>query len=99
MIKISIRNGRVRAPRADAHVVFAAGNGRKEALASLPSDLRALVAAAAPAEPSADGAVFTLPLRGGKGAARLYVLGAGKAAEISPRNIFAEPGKLRPGAI
>jgi leucyl aminopeptidase len=85
LLKISIQSGGARAPRADAHVVFAAGDGRKEALSSLPSELRALVAAAAPAEPSADGAVFTLPLRGGKGAARLYVLGAGKATEISPR--------------
>ncbi len=85
MLKISIRNGKTRAPRVDAHVVFAAGAGRKEALVSLPADLRARVAAAAPAELASDGAVFTLPLGEGKGAARLYILGAGKATEITPR--------------
>jgi leucyl aminopeptidase len=85
LLKISIPTGKARAPRADAHVVFAAGKDRKEALSSLPASLRARAAAAAPAEPSADGAVFTLPLRDGALAARLYVLGAGKEAEISPR--------------
>ena len=85
LLKISIRNGKTRAPRVDAHVVFAAGAGRKEALVSLPADLRARVAAAAPAELASDGAVFTLPLGEGKGAARLYILGAGKATEITPR--------------
>ena len=84
MLKISILNGKARAARADAHVVFAAGEGRTKALASLPVDLRARVAAAAPAAPAADGAVFTLPLEG-KRAARLYVLGAGKETEITPR--------------
>ena len=85
LLKISIRNGKTRAARVDAHVVFAAGAGRKEALISLPADLRARVAAAAPAELASDGAVFTLPLGEGKGAARLYILGAGKATEITPR--------------
>jgi leucyl aminopeptidase len=85
LLKISIRNGKTRAPRVDAHVVFAAGAGRKEALVSLPADLRARVAAAAPAELASDGSVFTLPLGEGKGAARLYILGAGKATEITPR--------------
>jgi leucyl aminopeptidase len=84
LLKISILNGKARAARADAHVVFAAGEGRTKALASLPADLRARVAAAAPAAPAADGAVFTLPLEG-KRAARLYVLGAGKETEITPR--------------
>jgi len=84
LLKISILNGKARAARADAHVVFAAGEGRTKALASLPADFRARVAAAAPAAPAADGAVFTLPLEG-KRAARLYVLGAGKETEITPR--------------
>ncbi|MCM3874847.1 MAG: hypothetical protein NEA02_00355, partial [Thermoanaerobaculia bacterium] len=84
MLKISILNGQARKARVDAHVVFAAGEGRTKALASLPADLRARVAAAAPAAPAADGAVFTLPLER-KGAARLYVLGAGKETEITPR--------------
>ncbi len=84
MLKISILNGKTRTARADAYVVFAAGEGRAKAMAPLPADLRARVAAAAPAAPSADGAVFTLPLEG-KRAARLYVLGAGKETEITPR--------------
>jgi len=85
LIKISIQNRRARARRADALIVFAAGSGRKEALASLPAGLRALVAAAGPAAPAADGASFTLPLGGRGPAARLYVFGAGKENEISPR--------------
>ena len=85
MLKISIQSGKARARRADAHIVFAAGGGRKEALASLPSDLRARVAASGPAEPAADGAFFTLSL-GERGLAeRLYVFGAGKETEVSPR--------------
>lgn len=88
LLKISILNDKARATRTDAHVVFAAGDGRAKALASIPASFRARVAAAAPAAPAADGAVFTLPLgKGseGSGAARLYVLGAGKETEIAPR--------------
>ncbi len=85
MLKISIQGVKARVPRADAHVVFAAGSTRKEALASLPADLRDLVAAAAPAAPAADGAFFTLPFGKGGGATRLYVFGAGKETEVSPR--------------
>ncbi len=84
MLKISIQSGKAKAPRADALVVFAAGDGRTKALGTVPADVRARVAAAAPAAPAADGAVFTLPLEGRR-AARLYVLGAGKETEISPR--------------
>ncbi|MGE5716504.1 MAG: M17 family peptidase N-terminal domain-containing protein, partial [Acidobacteriota bacterium] len=82
MLKISIQSGKT---RADAHVVFAAGSGRKEALASLPADLRARVGAAGPSAPAADGAFFTIPLGERGQASRLYVFGAGKEAEISPR--------------
>jgi len=85
LLKISIQSGKARAPRADALIVFAAGSGRKEALASLPADLRARVVAAGPAAPAADGAFFTLPLGERGQAARLYVFGAGKETEISPR--------------
>jgi leucyl aminopeptidase len=85
LLKISIQSGKARAPRADAHIVFVAGGGRKEALASLPADLRARVAASGPATPAADDAFFTLPLGERGQAARLYVFGAGKEAEISPR--------------
>ncbi|MFI5119051.1 MAG: leucyl aminopeptidase family protein, partial [Thermoanaerobaculia bacterium] len=85
MVKISIQSGKARTRRADAHIVFVAGSGRKEALASLPADLRARVASSGPAAPAADGAFFTLPLGERGQAARLYVFGAGKETEISPR--------------
>jgi leucyl aminopeptidase len=81
--KISIRN-RKGSARADAWVVFAVGPTPKEALAALPAAVRARAAAAAPAQPSAEAAVFTVPL-GGRPAERLYVFGGGKTAEISPR--------------
>jgi leucyl aminopeptidase len=89
LLKISIWNGKAHAPRADAHVVFAAGAGRKEELATVPGELRARVAAAAPPALSADGALFTLPLGERGSAARLYVFGAGKETEIAPRKARA----------
>lgn len=87
MLKISIRSRRGGA-RADAWVAFAVGANPKEALATLPAVIRAKAAAAAPAQPAAEGAVFTVPL-GGAPAGRLYVFGGGKAAEISPRKARA----------
>jgi leucyl aminopeptidase len=86
LLKIAIRT-RKRA-RANAYVAFAAGKTRKDALGSLPAEVRARAAAAAPARPAAEGNVFTVPL-GGAPAARLYVFGAGTALEVSPRKARA----------
>jgi leucyl aminopeptidase len=85
--KISIRSPRSGA-RADAFVAFAAGANPKEALASLPASIRARAAAAAPAQPGAEGGVFTAPL-GGSPAQRLYVFGGGRSLELSPRKARA----------
>ena len=86
MLKISIRS-RKGGARADAWVTFAVGSTPKDALAVLPAAVRAKAAAAAPAQPAAEGAVFTAPL--GAPAARLYVFGGGKSGEISPRKARA----------
>ena len=87
MLKIAIRS-RKGGARADALVSFAAGATPKEALTALPAAVRAKAAAAAPANPAAEGAVFTVPL-GGAPAARLYVFGGGKSLELSPRKARA----------
>ncbi len=83
MLKISIQS-RKGGARADALVGFAVGATPKAALAALPVAVRAKAAAAAPAQPAAEGSVFTVPL-GGAPAARLYVFGGGKSLELSPR--------------
>jgi leucyl aminopeptidase len=87
LLKIAIRSRR-RGARADALVAFAVGATPKRALAAVPAVVRAKAAAAAPAKPAAEGAVFTLPL-GGSPAARLYVFGGGKSLELSPRKARA----------
>jgi leucyl aminopeptidase len=87
LLKISIRSRRGGA-RADALVAFAVGSSPKEALAALPAAVRGKAAAAAPAQPAAEGAVFTVPLAGAP-AARLYVFGGGKTLDLSPRKARA----------
>jgi len=87
LLKIAIRS-RKGGARADAFVAFAVGATPKEALAILPAAVRAKAAAAAPAQPAAEGGVFTAPL-GGSPAGRLYVFGGGKSAEISARKARA----------
>ncbi len=85
MLKILVRS-RKRA-RADAYVAFAAGANRKDAIASLPAEIRSK-AAAAPARLASDGNVFIAPVPGGP-ADRLYVFGVGATHEISPRKARA----------
>ncbi len=86
MLKISTRTRK--GARADAWVTFAVGATPKEALATLPAAVRAKGVSAAPAQPAAEGAVFTVPL-GGAPAARLYVFGGGKSLDVSPRKARA----------
>jgi len=87
LLKITIR-GRRSGARADAYAAFAAGASPKKALEALPAAVRGKASAAAPAQPAAEGAVFTVPLEGGP-AARLYVFGGGKSLEVSPRKARA----------
>jgi leucyl aminopeptidase len=89
-LKLEIRDPKQKArkgERRDAYVVFAAKGG-KDALSSLPTDVRKAAAGAAPAEAGSDGTLFTLPLGSDAPAARLYVFGAGlpgATGEMSPR--------------
>lgn len=69
--------------KTDALVAFAIGTGA-DALGSLPASVRSAAAKVAPAEPGADGVLFTAGLADGP-AERLYVFGAGKKATLSPR--------------
>ena len=93
LLKISIRS-RKGGARADAWVTFAVGASPKEALATLPAAVRARAAAAAPAQPAAEGAVFTVPL-GGAPAARLYVFGGGKNRRNQPAQGAGDPAHRR----
>ena len=85
-MKLELRDSRRGRPRRDAFVVFAvAGKIKGGALDSLPAEVRAKAAAGAPAEPGAEGSLFTVPLGKMGVAARLYVFGAGPNREMSPR--------------
>ena len=79
------RAGRNRV-RPDALVVFClAGEDGRPDLATLPKNVHDAVARNAPAKIGAEGTSCTIPLGGDGAAKRLYVIGAGKEAEISPR--------------
>jgi leucyl aminopeptidase len=86
-VKLELRDSRRgRGARRDAFVVFAsAGEGKADPLETVAAEVRAKAAAAAPAEPGAEGSLFTVPLPRPGPAARLYVFGVGKNREMSPR--------------
>ena len=83
-LRDNLRRGRGR--RRDAFVVFSATpKGKGKAFENVPAEVRARAAAAAPAEPGAEGALFTVPLGRSGPAERLYVFGVGKDGGMSPR--------------
>ncbi len=75
-----------RRPRPDALVAFClAGEKGAPDFRTLPKALAAEAARHAPAKLGGDGTSCTIPLAGGDPARRVYLFGAGKSAEISPR--------------
>lgn len=73
-------------PRADALVAFClAGKDGAPDFGTLPKPLAEAAARHAPAKIGGDGTSCTIPLGDGGPARRLYLFGAGKSAEISPR--------------
>src|SRR5262245_26417485 len=82
-MKLEIRDPKK--DRADAFVVFAATENGGSSYETIPAELRDAVRTAAPRLSGGEGAVFTVPLSGRGPADRVYVFGAGKRGEVSPR--------------
>ena len=77
---------RANRPRPDALVAFClAGKDGAPDFGTLPKPLAEAAAAQAPAKIGADGTSCTIPLGGSGPARRLYLFGAGKSADVSPR--------------
>jgi leucyl aminopeptidase len=86
-MKLSLRDPKK--GRADAFVVFATSNDGKPSLDSIPREVRDRARAAVPPATGGEGSIFTMPLEEGDPAARLYVIGAGKSLDLSPRRARA----------
>jgi leucyl aminopeptidase len=82
-MKLSLRDER--RGRADAFVVFATESDKKASFETVPREVRARLQEAAPRGAGGEHAVFTMPLDDGDQAARVYLFGAGKSADVSPR--------------
>ena len=86
-LEIDARGPRKKTSRRDAYVVLAVRPDAKKPspLDTVPEEVREAALAGAPAEAGSDGTLFTVPLDEGAPGSRLYVVGAGKSATVSPR--------------